>query len=127
MEKQKIDFSIMFSPWSIDTYNLFNFDSEIEMILLDQNEDNKPSDYDDYEWTFETKEYVQALAENWQHLLNKYILDEVILSVELEGEAYSPREYNFSTDNCAVIFTVDVDKLNEYIDRNKEDFEQNKI
>lgn len=127
MQKEKVHFSIMYSPYTIDTYNTFNFDYEIENILYNQEEVNEPSTYDDYNWEYDHAGYVQALAENWLVLMRENIIDDVVLAVDLDGKACSPREYNFTTDDCNVTYTVDVDKLNAYIKANQSDFDQNKI
>lgn len=124
---QKIEFSISFTPWTIDTYSVFSLDHEIENILYNQNEDGLSDDYDSYDWTFNHKGYVQSLAENWLDIVTGEVLDDVIKSIKLDGESYSPREYNFSTDNCNIIFEVDIDKLCDYIEQNKDDYEKNKI
>lgn len=107
-----LETQITFTPWTIDTYCMFNFDADEALI-----EDNKT--YDDYKWTYRHKEYVQALAESWRDLVNKNATDDIVKSVSLVGEAYSPREYNFTTDNCQVSFDVDIDALHAYVEKHR--------
>lgn len=140
MKIEKITLSIMYSPWTIDTYSTFTFDHTIDYILEEENEkkqnrwvwyedstDDTPVSYDDYDWTYFKKEYVQALANNWHDLVQSHICDDVIKEVELTGEAYSPREYNFTTDDCEVTFTIDLDALDAYIETHRDVYEKDKI
>lgn len=119
----------MFTPWTIDTYQTFNMERAEEQIVGYLQEENPEKDitYDDINWTYDMKGYVQALAEKWQQLLTDNILDDVILSVELDGESYSPHEYNFSTDNCATVFDVNIEKLRAYIKENQGHYNKNYI
>lgn len=55
------------------------------------------------------------------------IIDDVILAIEPDGEPWSPREYNFATDNGNVHFTVNHDALVAYIAQNRADYDVNKI
>lgn len=118
----KIETQITFTPWTIDTYNVFTCEHEEEAIL-----DDLGGNYDDYDWEYDFEGYIKALALNWLKIVNEYILDDVIKGVELVDEPYSPREYNFTTDNCQVSFNVDIKKLNEYIENNREAYNNEHI
>lgn len=119
MNIQKLPLTIDDTPYTIDTYSLFTMDNE-EAIM----DDGKT--YDDYEWEYDNKGYVQALADNWLKLMRGNIIDPVILAIESDGPAYSPREYNFKTDNAPISITIDRDALNAYIETNKEKYEKEK-
>jgi len=122
MVKKDINLSIMYTPYTIDTYNTFTMETAEGCIMEDQQ-----CEYDDIEWNYDHREYLQALADSWIELMNKNILDDVILKVEADGKAISPKEYNYRTDDCDVIFTVNINQLKAYIDRNSEDYAKNKI
>lgn len=111
----EIELTISDTPYSIDTYSLFAFDCED--LLID---DDKT--YDDYEWKYDTKNYIQSLADNWLALMNDNIIDTVILSITSDGPAFSPREYNFRTDNAPITIEYNATALHQYIDTNHSSF-----
>lgn len=118
----------MYTPWTIDTYSTFDFDSHDESEIDYYNEEHNTSyTYDDFDWTYNHKGLVQCLASNWLDFVQKNIIDDVILAIEPDGEPWSPREYNFSTDNQNIIFTVNIDALKKYIFNNVDDYNVNKI
>jgi hypothetical protein len=137
--KKTIELNIMFTPWTIDTYQTFVTDSYEEQAIEYYNEresyeaqkngtnDARVYTYDDFEWEYDHKGFVKCLADNWVHFMRENILDDVILAVELDGEPWSPRQYNFSTDNANIKFTVDYEKLMAYIEANREHYSENKI
>lgn len=112
----KLETQITFTPYTIDTYSMFGLDCEDALI-----DDGKV--YDDYDWTYLHKKYVQALADNWLLLMRENIIDDVVLDIAIVGEAYSPREYNFTTDNCQVSFDVDIDKLRAYVEAHRAQYD----
>jgi len=123
-----IEFDITFTPWTIDTYGTFTGDGDDEYILESLSEETgRDIEYDDVEWDYDHKGFVQNLAEKWLELLHKNIIDDVILNIELDGKAYSPREYNFTTDNCNTIFTVDIEKLHAYVKNHDDDYAEKRI
>ena len=125
---KKIELSTMYTPYTLDTYNTFTYDqAEINYIDYYNEEHDTECDYDDFEWEYDMQGYIKALADNYITLLNAEILDEVIKKVEYNGKVYSPREYNFKTDDADPIFTVDHDKLVQYINEHREDYDKNKI
>lgn len=111
--------SISDTPYTIDTYSTFTMDGDEASI-----EDGKT--YDDYEWEYDKKGYVQALAENWQKLMRENILNEVILNVTVTGPASSPREYNFKTDNAPIDIEYNAEKLSAYIEANRAKYDEEK-
>lgn len=121
MTTKTLNTQITFTPYTIDTYNVFTFDRVDNAFI----EDDRT--YDDYEWEYNHAGYVQALADNWEVLMQKNILDDVILGVTLDGKAYSPREYNYTTDNAQVVFTINYDALLAYIEKNKEAYDRDHI
>jgi len=127
MQKQ-LKLSIMYTPYTIDTYSTFDFESHDEMEVANYNEENNTSyTYDDFDWTYDHKGLVKQLADNWLELMRAHIIDDVILAIEPDGEPWSPREYNFSTDDQNIIITVDYDKLVQYIKDNQAHYDDNRI
>lgn len=128
---QEIKFDISFTPWTIDTYSTFTTDGLEEQVIENYNEQRskkaKDITYDDIEWNFDHKGHVQALAECWEEKMNENILDDVILKVQLDGPAYSPSFYNFTTDNCSTIFLVDLEKLKKHIADMQEHYQEHRI
>lgn len=123
-----IDLSIEWTPYGINTYNLFDFESADEQIMENIIEDTKKQVvYDDIEWNYRHKSYVQALAHNWVKLMRSNILDSVIEGVGLTGKAYSPREYNYYQDSCEVQWFINGDALRSYIKQHKAHYEEHKI
>jgi hypothetical protein len=117
----------MYTPYTLDSYNTFVFDSEEEQIIESYNEQNgTQKTYDDFVWEYKTKEYLQALGENLVLLLNKNILDDVILKVASDNVVYRPREYNFTTDEITLDFIVNTDNLKKYIEDHAKDYKQKK-
>lgn len=125
MNTKEIQFSITFTPYTIDTYSTFTFDGEIDYILDSPEFDGLT--YDDLEWSYDHKGLIIALAQTWEHLMRANVLDPVILSVRLDSAPYSPKFYNFETDNCFIVFTVDSDALESYIAGNIIDYDANHI
>jgi hypothetical protein len=126
--KKDIEYDITFTGYTIDTYQTFNTDMDEESIIESYSYDyGVEFTYDDFIWSFDHNGYVQALSKAWCKLMNENIIDEVILSVKLNGEAYSPREYNFSTDNCSTVFTVNHNALLKYIDDNRVAYDRDHV
>jgi hypothetical protein len=123
-----IEMNIMFTPWTIDTYSTFTFDDHDEREIENYNQENGTElTYDDFEWEYDHKGYVKQLADNWLDFMRDNIIDDVILAIEPDGEPWSPKFYNFSTENQNIKFTVDYAKLTEYIEANREHYQKNKI
>jgi hypothetical protein len=118
----KITLDTQFIPYSLDSYNLFTFDSEIDCIL-----ENEKKDYDDFDWNYDNTGYLKALAENLIKLLNDNILDNVIISLSSDLNVISPKEYNFSTDRIFIDFNVNLFALKDHIKANQADYDANKL
>lgn len=128
MNTKQINFDISFTPYTIDTYSAFTAENDEDLIIDGFEQDTgRKLTYDDIDWNYNKADYTQKLAEKWQELMVENIKDRVIKDIKLEGKAYSPREYNFTTDNCQVIFTVNLEALNSYIEQNKADYQANHI
>lgn len=118
----------MYTPWSIDTYQLFSTDMYEEQEIEWYNEQNETSyTYDDFDWSLDHEGYVKQLAANWLDLVRDNIIDDVILSIDPDGDPWSPRYYNYGTDNQNIHFTVDYDALKKYIADNQSDYDADKI
>lgn len=126
--KKEIELNSMFTPYTIDTYQMFTMDREEEYIIENLSEDTgRELTYDDIDWTYDHEGFVQALANKRLQVLQENIIDDVILSVRENGPAVSPKEYNFKTDDAFDIYTVDIVKLNQYISDNIADYQENKL
>lgn len=117
-----INLESTFTPYTLDMYSTFTFESDEEGILCDLEKE-----YDDLEWMYDNKEYLQALSNNRLDLLKKNIIDNVILDIQKDGEPTSPRYYNFDTDKSFNNWVIDTDKLDEYINNNLSDYNENKL
>ena len=127
MIKKQIELESMFTPYTIDTYSTFTLDNE-EMIIENLSEETGRSlNYDDINWTYNHAAFVNALAEKRLEVLRDNILDNVILAIADNTDISSPREYNFKTDNCFNVYTVDAGTLDKFIADNKDDYEKNKL
>ena len=113
------ELSTLDTPYTLDTYNTFSLDCEEALI-----DDGKT--YDDYEWEYDIENYLQALADNWGKLMRANILDNVLKNITVTGKAYSPREYNFTTDNAPIAIEYDQEALHAYIEAHKEQYEAEK-
>lgn len=128
MNKQKITLETLYTPWTLDTYQTFTFDQSDENEIEFYNDENNTSyDYDDFDWTYDCKGYVQALAENLLDKLRENIIDDVILSIDSDLKVYTPKEYNFTTDKIFLDFTVNYDLLKAYVAANNEEYQKEKI
>lgn len=122
-----IELETTFTPWTLDTYQTFTFErAEENEIYYWSDQLGLDLYYDDFDWEYDTDGYLQALSDRLESLLQEYILDDVIVGLDF-NEPTSPRQYNFTTDKCFVEWKVDMDKLDNYIEENKEDFEENKL
>lgn len=125
---KKIELSVMYTPWTIDTYNVFTFETHEEMEIEHMSEEfNKPLTYDDFEWTYNNKKFLEVLMGNWMEIIGDNIKDDVIKDITQDGEPWSPRYYNYSTDDCNIAFTVDLEKLKGWIKDHQEQYNQDKI
>lgn len=111
--------STLDTPYTLDTYATFTLDCEESLM-------DEGKTYEDYEWEYDTKEYLAALAANWEKLMTANILDKVILSVTVTGAPTSPREYNFTTDSAPISITYNPAALQEYIAANQAHYKENK-
>jgi len=117
----KVKLSISDTPYTIGTYQTFTLEGAVESIL-----DGLDKTYDELDWTYDMDKYIADLATSFEELMRENLLDDVIKNVTLDGKPYSPKFYNFSTDNCGLVFDIDPEKLQAYISYNKDDYEKNK-
>lgn len=123
---EKIELTIIDTPYTIDTYSTFTTDHAEEYLLEAMREENPDIVYDDIDWNYDHEGHIQALAENCVALMNKNICDNVIKSITLNGKAYSPKEYNFTTDNAPISITYNEEALAVYIEEHREKYEKEK-
>lgn len=107
--------------FTVDTYGTFTFDDEESDIEWYNDENNTNLDYDDFDWTYDNKGYVQHLSENSVAILEGVLIDEVIHKIELKDQQ-SPQFYNYTTDSYTAFWTVDEDKLIDYINQDTSAF-----
>lgn len=119
MNKQTWTASNLDTPYTLDTYSTFNLDCEEQLM-------DEGKTYDDYEWEYDTKNYLAALAENWQKLMRENILDSVILSITVAGAPSSPNYYNFTTDSAPIEIEYDLEALAAYIAAHRAYYDDNK-
>lgn len=133
---KEIKLDSMFTPYTIDTYQTFTLDDQEDMIIQDKcdydengirREASIDVRYDDLEWEYDHKGFVQALADRRLELLQENIIDDVIIDIRSDGPAVSPKEYNFKTDDTFEVYTVDIVKLNQYISDNIADYQESKL
>ena len=123
----EIKLDVMSTPYTIDTYSTYLSDSYEEQEIEYYNETNETDyNYDDFDWKYNHKGLVQHLADSLLEQMRENIIDDVILKIEADGEAWSPREYNFATDNASFIYTVNPEALEAYIADNAEAYETDK-
>lgn len=118
----------MYTPWTIDTYATFTGDMYEEMELEYLSEElGRDVTYDDVEWEYNHKKLLEILTKNWIDFTRANILDDIIISIDQDGEPWSPREYNFSTDDCSITFGVNIERLRDWIEVNWEKYQAEKI
>jgi hypothetical protein len=128
MIKKLIELDAMFTPYTLDTYSTFTLDNEAERIIENLSEDTgRELSYDDIDWNFDMDGLVKALANRRLKVLRDNILDHVILAIADNTDISSPREYNFKTDNCFNVYTVDIEALDDFIAKNQKDYDNNKL
>lgn len=120
--KKIINLETTYTPWTLDTYQTFTFDNAEDMILEDLDKTAE-----DVSFSWDHKGYLKDLSINLIDLLKYNILDDVILSIEPDGDPASPAYYNYISDHLFINWTVNINKLKKYINDNIEDYNKNKI
>jgi len=123
----KISLETFYTPYTLDTYQTFCGDGEEDRIIQDLLDNKEIKNENEVEFTFKHKEYLNDLAINLILLLNQKILDDVILGISSNLEVLSPNFYNFTTDHIFIDFKINKVNLKNFIEKNKEDYEKNKI
>ena len=110
-----------FSLFTLDTYSIFDMDSGYSSHLYDLEEDWRTED--DVDFSFDSRGYLEALAENQETFLNENCIDDIIKSYSLKKDSiYRPQYYNYTTDSADYTINFDARKLNKFIKENQEDF-----
>ncbi len=121
-----MELETLYSPYTLDTYNIFTLDSAIDSEIEYHNDNNtRQIDYNDFDCDMES--YKKDLAIHLVELLNENILDDVILKITSDMKVISPSEYNYITDKIWLGLEYDEIKLDEYIEKNQADFDEKKI
>ncbi len=102
------------TKYSIDTYQLFDFNDEMEYFNLDWC-------YDDYDWTYDNKWYTEALAKQSIKYIKELVSSDVIQNITLVS-VYSPKFYNYTTDNYVMDIEYDQSELNKFIKKNRDKY-----
>lgn len=101
-----------------DMYTSYNGDCFTEQYLENMEEDGQPSDYDDYDWTYDPAAVCMKLSQaGAEDVVNQLSSDGIIRSVEVLS-TWSPREYNFATDSYKAVWTFDLDLLEAWAKEN---------
>ena len=123
-----INLESLYTPYTIDGYQTFDLESETDMLVEEECEKTgKELSYDDFDWDYDCRGYLEALAKNLIKILNEEILDDVILSVTSDYRVISPRYYNYTTDKIYIDFEIDKKKLDKFIEENFKDYEKDRI
>jgi len=124
----KIEINNLDTPYTIDMYQTFNGDSTDESMLEYYNDDNeqkkdpeKNYDYDDFDWTYNTKAIHQGLAQASIDYIKENIDQDIIQDIELM-KLFSPKYYNYTTDSYTMAITFDTEKLQKYIQENNTEY-----
>lgn len=126
MTKQKITLNSQDTPFTVDMYQTFTGEEHDDWRIEDYNEQNNTSlEYDDFDWKYDTKEILKWLSIASVEYIRDNILDDVILSVSEPSDFHSPKFYNYETDSYMATYTVDTDRLDEYLtEDNRERYEE---
>ena len=101
-----------------DMYHTYNGDWWTERFLENMEEDGQPSDYDDYDWEYDSSAACMKLSQaGAQDVVDQLSAWGIIRSVEVTS-TWSPREYNFTTDSYKATWEFDADKLDEWAAEN---------
>lgn len=119
MEKQTWTASTLDTPYTLDTYTTFSLDCEEQLV-------DEGKTYNDYEWEYDTEGYLASLAQNWQKLMRKNIIDDVIISVTVTGAPSSPKYYNHTTDSAPIEVEYNPEALSSYIAAHATHYEKEK-
>lgn len=107
-----------------DMYSTYDSNYWIEQFLTNMEEAGEPSDYDAYDWTYDSMSVCRKLSEaGAADVVSQLSPWGIIRGVEVES-TWSPREYNFATDSYRAVWEFDLDTLNEWITVNNIDIAQ---
>ena len=110
-----------FSLFTLDTYSIFDMDSGYSLHLYNLEEDGLTED--DVDFSFDSRWYLEALAENQETFLNENCIDDIIKSYSfIENSISRPAYYNYTTDSASYTVDFDARKLNKFIKENQENF-----
>lgn len=110
-----------FSLFTLDTYSTFDMDSWYSSHLYDLEEDGLTEE--DVDFSFDSRGYLEALAENQETFLNENCIDDIIKSYSLKKDSiYRPKYYNYTTDSADYTINFDARKLNKFIKENEWNF-----
>lgn len=104
-----------------DMYHSYNGDYFTERYLENMEEDGKPSDYDAYDWTYDSMSVARELSEAGAADVVAQLSDQGIIKSAEVISTYSPREYNFSTDSYRAAWVFDLDLLEAWAKENNFD------
>ena len=113
--------------FTIDTYGMFTGGIDIENLEIDDLKtiyNLTDDEAEALEFDYDHAGVVKALAEQSVQLLHQHFVqhgDGTILDIDL-GDTQSPKFYNYTTDSYTADWTVDMDKLRDYIESNWEAF-----
>lgn len=100
-----------------DTYHTYSNEYAVEQFLEYQDENGEPSDYDDYDWKYDTSAVIRGLGELGAADVISQLGTDILKTVEVTS-TYSPREYNFTTDSYRAVWEFDLDKLEAWAAEN---------
>lgn len=107
--------------FTLDTYQTFDMDHwyDIHCENIKESWENP----DDFDFDFDSTNYLKALAENATDFYNKECIDDIIKSYKLKPDSiYRPAYYNYTTDSAEYTLDFDARKLNAYIKQNNHEY-----
>ena len=105
---------------TIDTYGTYNGELVDDEMIEHYNEEHRTDyNYDDFDWNYDHKAIVKDLAE-----LRAKFLENNCEAIEkcVVKSTGSPMYYNYSTDYAMFEITYNEKLVNEFVEKNKEEF-----
>lgn len=112
------------SLFTLDTYQ--TFDMDYWYVILRESITEEGENPDDFDFDFDSTNYLEELAGNATDFYNKECTDDIIKSYKLKKDSiYRPDYYNYTTDSAEYTINFDARKLNKYIKENEKEYIEN--
>lgn len=107
--------------FTIDSYQTFAMDEEESIIEWLNGENDTNLTYDDIDWSYDHKGYLEHLSEVSVSILEQGLKDDVIKGIKLIDQK-SPTYYNYTTDSYTAEWDINLRNLKAYISKNQEEY-----